>query len=103
MREWLAAAKKGGGLTVKRLEGALPSSRAVIAGTGRFRASAVLMSAATGSMRSISGVLANLANLDLIRKLSPPSGARSTRGTTGPNVAARAPHAEVPAPAGRPR
>ena len=70
-------------------------------GTGRSRSAAVLTSAKTCHMRSISGTLRNLANRLLTRKLSPPSGASSTWVTTWPKVAAQLSNTSIPAASSR--
>ncbi len=75
--------------------------RRASAGTGRSRSSAVLTSANTCHIRSISGVFANLANLDFLRKLLPPSGASSTCVTTWPKVAAQESKTAIPAASSR--
>ena len=52
-------------------------------------------------MRSISGTLANRANLLFIRKLLPPSGASSTWEMTWPKVAAQVSNTSMPAASSR--
>ena len=78
-----------------------PSSRRARSGTGSARSSAVFMSAAMCSIRSISGTFANRANLLFIRKLLPPSGASSIWDTTWPNVAAQVSNTSMPAACSR--